>query len=333
VPHSRSGALPLFVAILSATAFGTSGTLVKPLLEAGWSPIAAVIVRVVAGGVLLLVPSLVALRGRLRPLWHSRWRVLGYAAFAVAGTQLAYFAAVQRIPVGMALLIEYLAPLILVGVVWIRTGRRPRPLVLAGSAFAVVGLVLVIGVVGGDAIAGSVDPIGVLYAALAALGLASYFLLGAMPDEGVPPIAFAGSTLLVGGALLGVVALTGLVPFRIGAAHASVAGAELPAWLLIAAIAVIPTAFAYVTGVTAAARLGSRTASFVGLAEVLFAAAFAWLLLGEALTPLQLLGGLAIVGGIACVRLAGADTPQTADQASIGEAPPAAVEDALDRRP
>jgi drug/metabolite transporter (DMT)-like permease len=63
-----------------------------------------------------------------------------------------------------------------------------------------------------------------------------------------------------------------------------------------------------VTGIAAAGRLGSRAASFLGLAEVLFAAAFAWILLGEALSPLQLVGGALILGGIACVRLAGTAT-------------------------
>jgi len=334
VPRSRSGVASLGIAIASAMAFGTSGTLVKPLLESGWSPVAAVVVRVVAGGLVLLVPSLLVLRGDLRPVWRSRWRVLGYGAFAVAGTQLAYFAAIQRIPVGMALLIEYLAPLLLVGVMWVRTRRMPRALVLTGSALSVAGLLLVIGVVGGTAASGAVDPIGILYAALAALGLAAYFLIGAMPGGDVPPLAFAGSTLLVGGALLGIVALTGLLPFTVGPPDAILLGAQVPDWLIVAAIALVPTALAYVLGIAATGRLGARTASFVGLAEVLFAAVFSWLLLGETLTPLQLVGGALIVGGIACVRLAPPDeVPATSDpaaSASIGDAPATDVEALLE---
>ena len=70
-------------------------------------------------------------------------------------------------------------------------------------------------------------------------------------------------------------------------------------------VAVVSTSIAYVAGITAAEALGSRLVSFVSLLEVVFAALFAWILLGEALTPLQLLGGALILGGIAAVRAAG----------------------------
>jgi len=75
-----------------------------------------------------------------------------------------------------------------------------------------------------------------------------------------------------------------------------------PWWLPLLLLAVIGTALAYASGITAAGMLGSRLASFVGLLEVVFASLFAWLLLGEELSPLQLLGGALILGGIAAVR-------------------------------
>jgi len=67
-------------------------------------------------------------------------------------------------------------------------------------------------------------------------------------------------------------------------------------------VGVVATAVAYATSITASSMLGSRLASFVGLLEVAAAALYAWLLLGEALTPLQLGGGLLIVVGIGFVR-------------------------------
>ena len=70
--------------------------------------------------------AVIALRGRWAALWRARWRVIGMGLIGVAGTQLAYFAAISRIPVSTSLLIEYLAPLILVAIVWIRTRRTPR---------------------------------------------------------------------------------------------------------------------------------------------------------------------------------------------------------------
>jgi drug/metabolite transporter (DMT)-like permease len=53
----------LVIAVIAAATFGTSGALVKPLLEAGWSPAAAVTVRALLGGLVLLPFALVALRG------------------------------------------------------------------------------------------------------------------------------------------------------------------------------------------------------------------------------------------------------------------------------
>src|SRR6187551_690788 len=101
-------------ALLSAVSFSTSGVFVKPLLEAGWSPAAAVTARALTAGVVLLPFVLVALRGRWSALWRGRWRVLAMGLVGVAFTQAAYFAAIRRIPVSTALLVEYLAPLLLV---------------------------------------------------------------------------------------------------------------------------------------------------------------------------------------------------------------------------
>src|SRR4029453_18921178 len=100
----------LTCAVFSAISFGTSGAFIKPLLEEGWSPAAAVTARTVTAGLLPLPIALVLLRGRWAALWRGRWRVLGMGAVGVAFTQFAYYAALHSIPVSTALLVEYLAP-------------------------------------------------------------------------------------------------------------------------------------------------------------------------------------------------------------------------------
>jgi drug/metabolite transporter (DMT)-like permease len=67
-------------------------------------------------------------------------------------------------------------------------------------------------------------------------------------------------------------------------------------------LALVAAAFSYVAGIGAARRLGARLSSFVGLTEVIFAVLVAWWLLGELPTTLQLVGGAAIVVGVALVR-------------------------------
>src|SRR5680860_1112669 len=104
---------------------------------------------------------------------------------------------------------------------------------------------------------------------------------------------------------IGLLGVTGLLPFTAALGDVPLAGVQLPWWVPLLIVAVVSTSVAYVAGITAAEALGSRLVSFVSLLEVVFAALFAWLLLGEALTPLQLLGGGLILGGIAAVRASG----------------------------
>ena len=288
----------LITAVIAALSFGTSGALVKPLLEAGWSPSAAVTARALIAGFVLVPFAVLSLRGRAASLWRGRWRILGMGVIGVAGTQLAYFASIQRIPVSTALLIEYLAPLILVGVVWATTRRMPRPIVLVGSALAITGLVLVIG----PGALRVVDPLGLALAFGAAIGAAVYFVIAARPSDGLPPVALAASGLLVGGLVLGALSLSGVLPFTATFTDLPLFGAALPWWLPLVLVGVVGGAIAYAAGITAAGLLGSRLASFLGLLEVVFASMFAWLLLGEQLSPLQLAGGVLILGGIAAVR-------------------------------
>lgn len=294
----------LAVAVVSAVSFGTSGAFIKPLLDAGWSPPAAVTARALIGALVLVPFALMSLRGRWSALWRARRRVLVMAGVGVAATQLTYFAAIQTIPISTALLIELLAPLLLVAVAWVTTRRMPHPLVLVGSTLAVGGLVLVIG----PGAVRAVDPIGLMFATLAMVSCAVFFVMAARPSDGLPPVAFAASGLVLGGLLLGALGATGLLPFTMTFTELPLFGTVVPWWVPLLIVAVVGTALAYAAGITAAAALGSRLASFVALLEVVFASLFAWLLLGENLAPLQLLGGALILGGIAAVRVDGSES-------------------------
>jgi drug/metabolite transporter (DMT)-like permease len=68
-------------------------------------------------------------------------------------------------------------------------------------------------------------------------------------------------------------------------------------------LALVAAAFAYVVGTAAARALGATLASFVGLTEVVFAVLAAWALVGQLPTPVQLVGGVVILAGIALVKL------------------------------
>ncbi|MCU1542904.1 MAG: putative rane protein [Microbacteriaceae bacterium] len=295
----------LIVAVIAAATFGTSGALIKPLLEGGWSPAAAVTVRVLVGGVVLAPIAVITLRGRWGALRRGRYRVLGMALIGVAGTQLVYFAAIQRIPVGTGILIEYMAPLLLVVAVWARSRRVPKRVVLIGSVVALAGLVLVVSPGGGN----SFDPLGLALALVAMVGCALFYVIAARPSDGLPPVALAAAGLLLGGVALGLVGLTGIVPFTATFGPVEMFGSPVPWWQPLLIVGVVGTAVAYATSITASEMLGSRIASFAGLLEVVAATFYAWLLLGERLTVPQLLGGVLILLGIGFVRSEKADAP------------------------
>jgi drug/metabolite transporter (DMT)-like permease len=323
--QASQGRAGMTLAVVSAATFGTSGTFATSLIDAGWSPGAAVLARIAVAALILTVPGIMALRGRWGQLRRSLGRVAGYGLFAVAGAQLCYFNAIQRIPIGVALLLEYLGVVLVVGWMWLRHAQRPGRPTVAGAVVALAGLGLVLDLSGSVRLSLP----GVMWGLLAAVGLAAYFVLSASADgDALPPIVMAWAGMCAGAALLGVLGLTGVLPMR-----ASTAGVQFlhhqVSWIVpVAGLALVAAVIPYVTGIGAARRLGARLSSFVGMAEVLFAVLFAWLLLGQLPTALQFGGGALILAGVALVRLAELREP-AAPQA--GPRPDADRADALAR--
>lgn len=289
----------LVLAVLSAAAFSTSGSLAGSLIATGWTPGAAVIARLLVAAVALTIPAALAMRGRWPLLRSSAPIVLVYGVVAVAGAQFAYFNAVSHLSVGVALLLEYQGTVAVVAWMWLRHGRRPRPLVLAGSVVALAGLGLVLDVVGGF----KLDGVGVLWGLVAAAGLATYFVLAGDDAQPLPPLVLSCAALWVGAVALLAGALVGPVPLRWATTEVDLAGRRV-SWLVpVLGLALVAAALAYVLGILGARLLGATLASFVGLTEVLFAVAFAWLFIGQVPTVLQAVGGAVVLAGVALVRL------------------------------
>ncbi|MGV2480868.1 UNVERIFIED_CONTAM: EamA family transporter, partial [Salmonella enterica subsp. enterica serovar Weltevreden] len=89
-------------------------------------------IRLVGAALLLLVPSLIALRGRWAEV-RSSWRtVLIYGLVSMAGVRGFYFVAVEHLPVAVALLLEMPAPMLIVFWIWARTRTRPATVTFIG---------------------------------------------------------------------------------------------------------------------------------------------------------------------------------------------------------
>ncbi|HEU5485214.1 MAG TPA: DMT family transporter [Microlunatus sp.] len=286
------------IALLSAAAFGLSGSLASPLLATGWSPAAVVAIRVGGAFLVLLLPCLLLLRRTGLPSLRTSGRMVVYGLVAVAGAQLCYFSAVQHLSVGVALLLEYSAPVLLIGWLWWRRGQRPTAAKLVGAAFAIAGLVLVLDLTSGA----RVSPVGVAWGLGAALCLCAYFLLSEHTDAAPPALLLTTVGTGVGASVLVLAGLIGIVPLTAASASVTLGGHSLPWWAPLLALALVTAALAYLTGIEAVRRLGSSVASFVALFEVVLAVVFAALLLGQVPTPTQAVGGALILIGIAVVQ-------------------------------
>lgn len=293
----------LLFALTSAVSFGLAGTMAAGLYTAGWSAGAAVSARITIAAVVLIGPGMRAIDGRITVLIRNGRTILAYGVLAVTGSQLCYFYAVARLPVGVALLIEYTAPVAVVGWMWATHGQRPTRATVVGAAVAAVGLVLLLDLVGVESKSGGLDLIGVLWALGAMVGAAAYFVMSADTTTGLPPIALASSGLVVGAVVLGVAAVTGLLPIEASGAEVVFDPFTLPWWMPVLLLGLVSAALAYVTGIAAGRRLGSRLASFVALSEVVAATAFAWWLLGQEPLPIQFVGAAILMAGVVVVRL------------------------------
>ena len=297
--QQRRGGLGLLLALVSAATFGTSGSFAASLIEAGWTPGAAVTVRVLVAALVLTVPALLQLRGHGALLRRSSRTLVVYGIAAVAGAQLCFFMAVEHLSVAVALLLEYSGALLVVGYLWLRRGQRPGLLTVCGAVTAVGGLALVLELLGGA----ELDPVGVLWGLGAAFGLATYFVLSAEREDALPPLVVAWGGLAVGGTVLALAGTAGVLPLAAPRTDVTLLETQV-SWLVpVLGLALVAAVVAYVTGIAGARLLGAKVASFVGLTEVLFAVVFAWVLLGQSLGAVQLVGGALVVVGIALVRV------------------------------
>ena len=285
----------------SALSFGMSGPLAKSLMVAGWSPTAAVTARLAGGALVLVVVATV-----VKPDWLKQARahartVVTYGLVPVAGAQLCYYNAVAHLSVGAAPLLEYTAPVLVIGWVWATTGRRPSGRTLAGVALAVVGVTLVLDVAHGA----RVDAVGVAWGLGAAICAVCYFMMSdrvTADGSGLHAITLAAGSLVVATIAVGALGALGVMPLRFGTDDVVIAGTTLP-WLVpVVLLGVLATAIAYLLGISGVARLRPSFASLMGLAEVLCAVLAAWLLLDERITSIQAVGGLVVLLGLVLAR-------------------------------
>lgn len=275
----------------------------------------AVWVRMAGAGLLLLAVLAVVRPSALR-IPRSRLPFFAmYAIVAVAGVQSLYFAAITRLPVGVALLMEFMAPVMVV--IWVRFVRKVRLARAAyvGAVTAVIGLAIVVEVWAGLRL----DALGLLLALLAGACCAGYFLMNDSFGDDVDPLGLIAWGMTGAAVVLVPLAQPWQIPWEafattatpVGAATLPVLGAYL--WMV-----VVATLAGYILGVNAVRRLSAAVGSTVASLEVIAGAVLAWALVGETLGVFQIAGGLIVLTGALLAQTATA-ARQPAGVAELAE--------------
>lgn len=301
---ARRTAVGVALVATASVLFAVNGTVSKLAMQAGLSTTRLVELRSLGSAVVLVVAVLVMTpRARL-----PRGRELaGIAVLGIVGmamVQWLYFVAISRLPVGLALLIEYTAPLLVA--LWARFVLREdvRARVWWALAACLGGLTLVAQV--GDGV--RLDVVGLVAAGAAAVSLAIYYLLADRLVRRRDPLSTQAWSMVFAAVFW--VVLQPLWTFDAGVLADDVdlpgalEGSRLPLWVLLAYIVVLGTVVPYVLILAGVVRLGAARTGIIGMLEPVAASAAAWLVLSEAMTPVQLLGGAVVLGGVALAETA-----------------------------
>ncbi|HEX3789727.1 MAG TPA: EamA family transporter [Pseudonocardiaceae bacterium] len=302
---TRSPARGTLLVAISSICFAISGPLAAAVMKTGMTPLQLSSVRICVAAVVLLGTT-AAIRPRL--LWISRSAlplVVAYGLLGVAAVQLLYFVAVSRLPVGVAMLLECMSPVVVTG--WTRLVRRivlPRAVWL-GVALAMGGLVLVAELWRGGALNG----VGLLAGLGTTVCSAAYFLLGERGATAAHPIGITSWGLVVGAVVMTIASPLWKIRWHSLGVSTALGPWRPPVWVLLLLIVLVATVAAYVTGMAALRHLPSGVVSMLALLEPVVAIVVAWWLLGQAQTPLQIGGGVLILLGATVVQLNWNRTP------------------------
>jgi drug/metabolite transporter (DMT)-like permease len=303
VPRTARPAVGYALTLLAAGFFAVNGTVSTLALQAGIPPTRLTALRCTGAAVVLLVALALVAPQRLRITWREVPFLAAFGVVGVALTQYLYYVAIGRMPVGIALVFEMTAPVFIALYVWLVRHEKVRGRLWVALLLSLSGLVLVAEVWQGG---GSLDPIGVGAALLAAICLATYYLMGERGTVTRDPVtltcwSFVAAALFWAAAApwwqfdAGVLAEP--VPISLGSA-------ELPLWLLVVWIVVMGAAVPFWLSIAALRHLAPTAAGLVATVEPVFASIVAWVWLEQVLTGWQVTGGVVVLTGIVLAQTA-----------------------------
>jgi drug/metabolite transporter (DMT)-like permease len=282
----------------AAALFAVNGSVSKVVLDSGLTSLELAQIRATCAALGLLVFLLAFARHRLRLGRREALFLLAFGVVGVALVQWLYFVAIHNLPVGVALLIEFTAPLFVALFARFVYQERIRRRIWVAVILCIAGLAVVVEVWSGIAF----STVGVTAALGGALGLTAYLLMAERERRHRDPVSLSFYGFLFAAALWAVVQPLWEFPWRTLGDTVSLQGNlsdhSAPVWALVGFIVVVGTmiTFSLLTG--ALRHLSATRASIVATLEPVVATAVAWAWLDETFGAAQLVGGAVVLAGI-----------------------------------
>jgi drug/metabolite transporter (DMT)-like permease len=301
----RNPALGLGLVTLGALLFIVNAGVSRVALRAGVDPVTLTTIRVTGTFVVLALVAALFRRSALRPP-PGRLRVLvvAHGLIGVAALQWTYFVAIDRLPVGMALLLEYQAPILVA--VWARVVQKEavRPRMWLGLALAMAGLAAATGIWKGAVF----DPVGIAAGLGAAVCFAAYFLIGEAGVGSLDPLRVIVWSFLVASVALNLVSPITAFDTSLLTEEVSLLGAleeyAAPVWMLLAWIVVLGTVVPFAVELFALRHLSATTVTMVAMLEPVGVSVLGWVWFAESLDAVAVAGVVAVVAGIVLAQTA-----------------------------
>lgn len=288
---------------MASALFGLAGSVAKVALDAGIDPARLTALRCTGAALGLLLVLGLTRPSLLRISRHDLPMLIVLSLCGAALIQWLYFVAIDRLPVGVALLLEFTAPVMVA--LFSRFGLRQQidRRVWLGLALALIGLALV-AEVWGD---GGLDAVGVAAALGAAGCLATFYLAGKRALGRLHPMTLTFWMFALSAVMWAVAQPWWTFEFSVLAKDASLLGSldsfRLPLWVPIAWVVLLGTLLPYAFEIASLKHLSPTATSVVAMSEPVIASAIAWAWLGEALGTVQILGAVVVLAGVVIVQL------------------------------
>lgn len=305
-------------ALCAAFLFGTNGSVTKVVIQAGLDPAQLTLFRVAGTAIIAAVVLLFANRAAFRVTWRQLGLLTILGIVGVALLQYTYAVAISILPVGITLLIEYTAVLMVAIVAFFFLHEKVRARLWVAIGFVLFGLAVVAQIWASELV-----PFGVLMAFGAAVCLALYFLLGEREVGKTSPMAVAFWTMSASAIFWAIFSGWWNLDPAIFTTPVSLSGnlaqVELPLLVPLAWNVLLGSFLPFFLSLLALKHLTATAAGIVASAEVVFAFIVAWLWLGEGLNPVQIAGAAIVLAGIILAQTARLDKVVDADLAITAE--------------